>query len=303
MLTKRCPIVPPAPGIHPGVPMEIYQRWGAVSASMLKQAGGRMADLGYWLDQPPDDPTPEMRLGTAFHVACLEPERSAEIVEVAQVKRNSPAAVWARAAESRPGRTVVCSGWREIIESMRDAVLAYGPVGRLLAAARWREASMVWEDRTGLLLRGRLDAAVERGSVPGLSGKWAWYLNEGDVIVDLKATRSAVQETFEGDVYRLGYHLSAAQYAAGYEHLTGRRVSAVVLVACEWARPHAVACYALGAAGTWMQIGRSEVDAMLARTARCYVSGEWRDGADGDLVDSEPPGWVVRRFEDGVLWT
>lgn len=305
MLSRRFPIRPPGVGLHRGVPMEVYQAWGAVSASMLKRAAGQLRAFRYWLDEEPDAPTGDMRMGTAFHAMLLEPLFAVgAIIEVPGLKWDSPADKWSRVASGRPGKIPVCEGGVEVLEAMVGALRRTARVGDLLDACEDRELSAVWEDpRTGLLLRARFDAVLRReAEVAGgpLPAKWEHYHRAGDIIFDAKGTRSSGYDSFAGDVYRLGYHVSAALYREVYEGLTGRKVSRVAFLATEWEEPHLSVGYALGE--DYEAIGRAEARELIAAVARGYAEGAWVDEEAVDAVDMEPPGWVVRRFEDGRLF-
>ncbi len=301
MLSKRFPSLPPGPGLHQGVPMDEYHRFGAVSASMLKACQGRLRAFRYWLEQEADPPTAQMRMGTALHALLLEPDRAREdVVEVPGLRWGSGSEAWGRAASARPGRHVVCEGGLAALEGMAASVRATARIGDVLDSTALRELTMVWEDETGILCRGRLDAVIRSdGALPShLPPRWAHYLAEGDVLFDLKATRDSHYDVFGVDVYRYGYHVSAAMYRRGYEALTGRKVSRVVFAAAEWERPWCVAAYALDP--DYEAIGRMQLGELLKKVATAYADDAWVDDEAADLVDMDAPAWVHRKFEDGL---
>jgi hypothetical protein len=303
MQMRRYPLRPPAPGVYRDVPMETYHQWAAISASMLKQAGGRLRSFRYWLNEDPEAPGAKMRMGTGLHAVVLEPERAREaVVEVPGLKPGSPAHRWQEAAEGRPGRHILPEGGYGVVSAMAERLRATARLGDVIDACRDRELSLVYDDpRVGCaMLRCRIDAVLRSDEVVGggpLPGKWAHYHEAGDVIIDVKGTRSCEDGVFSGDVYRLGYHVAAALYRRIYEGVVGRKVSAVVLAACEWDRPHETVAYVVGE--DFEAIGRAEADEILRAITRAAVTGNWSDDEVVDLVDMEPPGWVVRRFEDG----
>jgi hypothetical protein len=69
---KRSRVVPPPPGIYPGVPFAVYAIWAALNQSALKHADRSLAHVAHALTVVDDEPGEAMVLGQATHTLALE---------------------------------------------------------------------------------------------------------------------------------------------------------------------------------------------------------------------------------------
>lgn len=208
-----------APGYHPNLPAADYHRFRAASASALKVIhAGTPAHLKREWDEP-QDPTPAMQWGTALHWAVLEPHAPSPVAvtpetytipEDAKPKKDGP-----KPGDVLPWNPLAgpCKDWTalqraagkiimrpEEFLALRKTALAvnqHPEAGPMLRAARFREATIVWEHPLQVPCKARLDA---------IGGQAEPF------IVDLKTTTDASPAGFARKAWDLGYHLQAAWY-------------------------------------------------------------------------------------------
>ena len=204
-------------------------------------------------------PTAAMELGSAAHVAILEPERfDALYAACPRVDRRTKAGkAEAEAFEAaNAGKRIIDAADHANVLRMREAVYANPMLARYLRAPHVTEASMFWTDElTGLALKGRADWISRRG-----------------VLLDLKTSDDASVERFERSMATYHYHAQLAYYADGLA-ACGVPVSVVLIVAVEKEPPYGVAVYAIDEQS--LDAGRIENRQRLKRWAECEKAGQW----------------------------
>lgn len=234
-------------------------------------------------------PSDAMDLGTAAHVACLEPERfllefalwNSETDEGKTRQRRGKA--WDAFRADNAGKTIIRDEEYGQAIALRDAVRGDEVAMRYLAMGR-PEVSMTWTDaHSGSACVGRID--------------WETKVDGHPAIVDLKTTRNAGPTWFQRDVAKLDYHLQLAYYADGYEAATGK-TPRVVIVAVESAPPHDVVTYIVPA--DVLEIGRDQYRQLLELHRDCSQSGEWPGQGLGRELTLRLPAWAVPDDEDST---
>ena len=267
---------PTTPGLYPNVPAEEYHRWPHVSQSRLKVLRDKSpAHLRHEMDNPPE-PTPAMVLGTAVHLAVLQPDLfRTEYVKAPDVDRRTKAgkALWAEyAAEWGEDRMLRADDY-DLCLAMRDAVYTHPVARKLLDGASAREQSAVWVDpTTGLTCKGRFDAVCE----------------DTGAIVELKTTSDASPTVFPRSIYRYGYYIQGAHYLSGAQTL-GIKVDLFPIIAVESEPPHCVAVYQVEDLA--IKAGLDELRPLMETYARCQESGVW-PGYDTKAVTISLPAWA-----------
>lgn len=232
-------------------------------------------------------PSGSMDLGTAAHVACLEPERF--LLDFALwksetddgQKRVRRGKVWDEFRENNPGKTIIRDEEFDEAIAMRDAVRADPLAMKYLAMGR-PEISMTWTDaHSGVACVGRID--------------WETKVEGHPAIVDLKTTRNAGPTWFQRDVAKLDYHLQLAYYADGYEAATGK-MPRVVIVAVESAAPYDVVTYIVPA--DVIEIARDQYRQLLETFRDCTAAKEWPGQGRGVEQVLALPAWAVPDDDD-----
>jgi len=221
------------------------------------------------------EPSKSMTLGVVSHVAVLEPKK----LETAFVEK----------PEGIDFRTKAGKEWRESIgttpildadearavRGIRDSIAAHKAAKELLAECD-TEVALFGEHRTGLWIKGRVDAL----KVPG---------DLETIIVDVKTTSAGADySTFSRQAAQLNYHLSAAWYChlCGLNGLPPARFYWVVV---EVTPPYAVAVYEI--APDALDLGASMMSDALSLIAECEDRGEWPGYGDG-VETLNLPAWA-----------
>lgn len=263
----------PLPGIHHGVSFEDYQQWQAINFSRLKPIRQTASKCRWEMDHP-KKPTPAMILGSALHVATLEPGRFDQLFYICPPCDRRTAEgkeVFAKAEQSAQGRLLIRSGSKEDealmsqlteLRGMAAAIHASRAAQPFLQAAGQNEVSLLWLDKeTGLTCKARCDRLIESFAPWGCP-----------VVLEIKSTRCADDWEFGRDCQKLGYAAQAGCYRTGYQAITGVW-PAHVIVAVESLPPHDLKVHMLDDQS--LQTGASQYRQMLSRYAECLAFDSW----------------------------
>jgi hypothetical protein len=301
------------PGIYDDLSMDDYHGGPGISSSQLKAAGHSMADFAF----PVRKESSAMNLGTAAHLAILEPElfdryyidnprpaadwrqekaalilhTGGSIDAVADVLKVKPdtAKKYCEAPETLallehfaavpPGSVPALSPDDvALAQAIRDAVMGHPIAGQLFEDGK-AEQSFYWQDEaTGLLCKCRPD----------------WLRFDGHEI-SLKTSRSASLEQFQKDAYNMGYHLSTAYYRDGMDILgIPHKPTLIVVAETTDPRPERVSVFALD--DEFFLLGRLAYQQGLARIADLMASDEqarWA-GYPLEIQTLTAPAWARR---------
>lgn len=207
-------------------------------------------------------------LGTAVHMAILEPERFAKEYEVTSIRRDGRTAKWQEAETDAVRRGVtlmIKSEWDKTI-AMRDSVRGNKRADALLSGGQ-PEVALTW-NLGPFACKGRLD-----------------YRKPGAVI-DLKSTQSASPKAFGYSVRKYGYLGQAAWYRDG-EFLNSGEEKEFFFVAVESAPPYLVTVFR--ATDAQLAEGRNTYQDLLVKLDHCQRTGFWGGYSELDQVDLELP--------------
>jgi hypothetical protein len=205
------------------------------------------------------EPTDPMRLGTAAHVAVLEPHRYGQCFAVwaerAESGRKSPRSATNGKYQdfilSNPGRTILTEEQSDEARAMAAAVHA-NPIAAALLAAGEPEVPIQWTHGSGIPMKSRLD----------------WL--RGDCIVDLKTTRSLAQ--FPVQAARLRYPMQAAIYVEAVRQRRTVRLP-FKFVVVENKPPFDVGVYTVPT--ETMAVGERDFEKAIERLLECHERQEW----------------------------
>jgi len=248
------------PGIHRSIPMRDYLALDALGSTELSWLAVSALNYRYQKDARADRDTESTLLGSAVHMAVLEPDLYAatycdepDLDAIGGARPRATREYKDQLAElAAGGQLVLKPDVRFQVEAMAACVRAHPKAALLLARAPERELTLMW-DRDGRACRGRAD-----------------MLGAG-VLADLKTTRSLARfNPFE--LTRYGYYRQAAHYRDGLKRL-GRPVDHVLLVAVESVAPYDVGVFALDQAA--LIYGASECEHLHELLDRCEQTGTW----------------------------
>jgi hypothetical protein len=270
-------------GLFRGVPFDAYSAWPGLRKSRLWTLNAKTpAHYKYELDHPEEVETPALVVGKAAHLAIAD----MDLFRTAYTEAPPPPsgdkwdrrtkehkAAWA-AFESEVGsRVILTTEQFEFCMRVRKAV-AENETARTILAKSEFETSMQWNDeRTGMLLKGRMDALIRKAGA----------------IADFKTTECAAADPFGRAAYRYGYHFQMALYYDGLKQVLGREMDLPVLIAIEKEPPHLVACYQLSL--TDLDLGRVQYRLALEKVQAATKSGKWA-GYDEGLCELVLPPWA-----------
>lgn len=244
-------------GLFPNMPEAEYRAIPAVNASALKHGRRSLAHMRHAMMNP-SEPSPAMAMGTAVHMAILEPERFVFEYAICDRAVDRRSRHWAEfcsiACDGPGGKIPLTKPDGDAVYAMVAAVQAHPDAAPLLAAPGQCEYVAVWQDAdTGLACKARLDKYVP-----------------GAIALDIKTTRNASPETFERDVYTLGYWQQVAWYREGFERASGKPTP-FTIIAVENEPPHCVAVYSLD--DDTLARGVAENHSILKRYAEALKTG------------------------------
>lgn len=221
------------------------------------------------------EPSKAMLLGTMAHLAVLEPSK----LDAAFVEK----------PEGIDFRTKLGKEWKESIGTMpvldqdearavrgiRDSIAANKAARELLAETQ-SEVALFAEHRTGLWIKGRVDALKVVDDMEC-------------VICDVKTTSAGADyNTFSRQAASLNYHVSAAYYCH-LAALNGLPPCRFYWIAVEVAPPYAVAVYEIHPDA--LDLGVGMMNDALGLIAQCEDEGIW-PGYAPEVQCLNLPSWV-----------
>lgn len=274
----------PCVSIESRVPREAYDAIVATSITRLKNLRRSPQHYEYALTHPYESGA--LTLGTATHVAVLEPERFATEFAIwsnrTDAGKMSPrnGKTWDAFKALHAERTILTMDEAAESQAIAAAVRA-NPLAMKYLESGDPEVTMQW--MTGhRACKGRADWLTTVGGKPYLVG--------------LKTARDCRHFAFGSQAAKLGYHLQFAYYADGYHAITGKNPNVVEIVV-ENTAPYAVAVYRI--TDDIMAQGRDEYLRLLELLDKCESTGEW-PGPVPLEEDLTLPSWIYGSEENDL---
>ena len=262
-------------GFIGGMPGKAYHAHRSISKSGLDLVDKSPA---HYKEQPPREPTPAMKVGSAIHCAVLEPDRFDAEYVVADVKTRREKA-YKEAVAEHGDELVLIPSEAEAVRAIQQAALSRPEVKALAHAPGWNELSAFATDpETGVLCRCRYDLLARDGFA-----------------VDLKKARDVFEHGFSRSIASYRYHVQVAFYSDIYYWITGERLSEFWLLAVEDQPPYTAVPYRLDDIS--IEAGRRAYRESLNTYAMCLGSGDWpRFEPESNLISL--PAWALDDMED-----
>lgn len=250
--------------IHENMPQEEYFAIDAASNSGLKLVRRSPAHFKY---KEHKEATPAMALGTAIHMAILEPERFDKHYVVAEAEDKRSAYYKGLVKDVGADRVITLKDHRKLM-GMQKAAYANSRFRAYMERAGRNELSVLTKDlETGISVKCRFDR----------KGDSAWAL-------DLKSCQDARGDKFSRAIGDYGYYMQVAFYQMVWKWETGEDISDFPLVALEGDSPHGCILHDLDEIA--LELGRIHAREALDTYARCQESGVWPAYADESEVTS-----------------
>jgi hypothetical protein len=260
---------------------EYHADMSAVSASMLKKLdeSPRVYESEYITKESPSEPTAAMEMGTALHVAVLEPESfdSQYVVcpSFCSDKRTKAYKEW-EALHGSDGRIVLKQDEMDLIARCRLSITRNQLAFRLLSAPGISEKSIYWHDsETGIPCKFRCDKIA------------------GPFVVDLKTTSECTERDFRRSVEKYRYHLQAAHYLAGAAAELGSEVKEFFFVVVETQAPYR--CRVFDLDGESLKYASDARARLLEDLDRRTKAQDWSEPDEGELVSITLSNWFFNK--------
>lgn len=265
------------------VPAARYHASPGLSISKL----GRLAKSPQHFQHQPESETIPMRLGTAAHMAVLEPERFARDVviwdRVSENGNHCPrrGKFWDAFKAEHATATIVDPDDYEHALAIQHAVRTDKWASKYLQRGA-AEVSMHWTMR-GRLCRGRPDY-------------WS-IVNGQSHLVGLKTAVDARPWQFSSAGERYGYHLSWAWYHDGFDLIRDVRPIMKEIVV-ESGPPYSVVVYDIPP--EVIDQGREEYSRLLDLLADCEGRNLWPGPSMGMELVYSRPAWTQTQTDDDL---
>lgn len=270
------------------MPRAEYDAIDALNISRLKEIKRSPQHYKHALTHPRE--TPAMTLGTATHVAVLEPERYATQYAVwgsrASAGSMSPrrGQAWEVFAELHKDRDIITANEDSEARAIAAAVRA-DPRAAALLQTGVAEATLQWT------LPDELGSRPARGRVD-----WITNLDGRSCLVGLKTARDCRHFIFASAAAKLEYPCQWAYYFDGYAAITGE-VPLVREIVVESSPPYACAVYRIE--DDLILEGRDRYWEMVKTLSECERTDTW----PGPMPNEETltmPSWYYGTAEDDL---
>lgn len=265
------PIV--APCYIAGMPNDLYHAHDSISNSGLKLMSRSPAHYKY---QPEREPTRNLVIGSALHMAVLEPDlyRETYFNSGAADRR---AKDYKALADEYGGEFVLTADEASKINGIANSL--WDKYGDLLSLQGHNELSGFSTDpETGVLCRHRFDKLAQNG-----------------IGFDVKTAIDARPDAFSKAIYAYGYHMQAAFYSDQYEWITGEMLNDFIFLVVESSAPYACKSYRINAES--LEIGHNIYRKCLDEYAKCRESGIWPAYANDAIEDISIPSWAINQHD------
>lgn len=216
--------------------------------------------------------TPTQIFGSAFHSVCMEFE--SEVVVMPEINRRTKQGKQEYAAftEENKDKHIVSAMDRTHIKSMVDAVNKHKYAKRLIETDHRELTGIFYDSPTELWCKIRPD-----------------YINyDKQIIVDLKATNNASQNSFSKDIFNFAYNWQAAWYIYGAQ-LIELKDYTFIIIAVEKAPPYGVNTFVINDQALYM--AQEKIFSIINNFAECFMRYEWPCYAQ-KLIEIEVPRWM-----------
>lgn len=191
-----------------------------------------------------------------------------------------------RPTEFDSWRTKDAKEWRSMMEDLGKVVLTPDDVihiarmGEAIERAGVKEillegtpeASLIWQDKTGLWVKSRMDMLAATGDM-----------------VDLKTTADASHRAVMRDITNHGYYMQVALGHEAMERVLGRTPPAAFLIFVEKKPPYTVTVTPISENAIYW--GRIQIRRALDTVAACLESGEWPSDTS-HMPEYDLPAWL-----------
>lgn len=223
------------------------------------------------------EPTPAMRIGSAFHTQVLEPhlfEKEYVFAPEDLSMRTKEGKKW-KEEQKELNKTILTKEEGIIVAGMADSLVSSKVATNLFNNKGTAEQSFFWADsQTNLGCKCRPD----------------FLFDDGSTIVDLKTTADASYKGFLKSISNFRYHVQAGWYMHGLEQATGTRPKRFIFVAVEKTAPYAVGVYE---ADVYMCVNGFEQSMVDLKRISKWMKDEYFPNYTEDIQQISLPPWMT----------
>lgn len=254
------------------MPADVYHAHDSASSSGLRLL---LRSPDHFKNGEEKDQTRAMVLGSALHMACLEPDIFYDTYHLLRSSENRMTSEYKQAKKDFGEEFVLVKPEIEKIEGMarnlhKSAICEY-----LDNEYCDKELSgFAIDPETGLMCRHRFDAIID------------------GVAIDLKTTTDARKPAFEKKILDFGYHIQASFYADQHKWIMNQEIEKFIFAAIETSAPYAVKIYELDQES--IDAGRKKYRQALNEYAQCKASDTW-PSYDQEIETIGIPQWALEK--------
>lgn len=278
-------------GTYPDMPNAEYHGNTAIGSSGIKEL--QQSPLHYWAKylnpaRERKEPTPAMKIGTAWHAAVFEPGKFASgYVEIPEGLNRT----------TKEGKAL----WADILATGKEP-MTKADMDRIKAMARSANEHPQW-----LLIQ------LQKGGAAETSFFWAdpetgahckirpdYYVPPCEafpngLLVDGKTGEDMSPEGFAKYAWNWELHIQAAYYSDGFQMLHGlKEPPEFMWLAQEKDAPYATAMYR--AQADFLEYGRRLYRPMLELYAQCMKANRW-PGYPSEVLELVLPAWAQKEID------
>jgi PDDEXK-like domain of unknown function (DUF3799) len=289
MTKLYAPVTQPSSRLS-GLPAVEYHAMRALSASgawlLAEECAAKFLWRSPWNPLYVPEAKTDFDIGTAAHLAVLEPERQAHsIVLIEAGDYRTTKAREARDAARAAGKVPLLLYQSDMVRAIASSIRAH-PIASEAFRGGEAEVTLTWFDPdTAIPCKARPDYLPAHG-------RW---------LVDLKTAASANPRSWRDQAYRLGYHARAAWYLDGATAVLGQAPEKYWFVIVEKEPPYLVSVISFADdALAWGRIANRKACERFARSA---AGNDWpgyrEPGQNHDRAFriGLPP-WAVYQLQD-----
>lgn len=266
-----------APCYIKNMPADVYHaHQGSISNSGLKLISRSPAHFKY---APKREATRSMVLGSALHMAVLEPHLFYETYKLLRNEKDRRCKEYKDAKEECGEEFILVASECAKIEGIMSSIQGNKEARELLSIPGNNELSgFSTYTETGAMCRHRFDKITHNG-----------------IGIDLKTTIDARPDAFSRSIMSYGYHIQAAFYADQYEWISGKPLDDFIFIVIESESPYAVKTYRLNQES--IDIGRAKYRQALNEYESCINSGIWPAYQSNEIEEISIPQWAINQYD------
>jgi len=254
------------------MPADVYHAHDSISNTGLKLM---MRSPAHYRYQERKESTRAMVLGSALHMACLEPDIFYDTYTLLRSSENRMSSEYKTAKKEYGEEFVLVKPEIDKIEGMAKSLSASAITECIDNYNCDKELSgFAIDPETGLMCRHRFDAIID------------------GIAIDLKTTTDARQPAFSKKILDFGYHIQAAFYADQYRWLMNEDIEKFIFAAIETSAPYAVKIYEIDQES--MEAGRKKYRQALDDYDECKKYNTW-PSYDQEIEAIGIPQWALEK--------